>query len=180
MPTIFTHGIAALAIASPFCFRKNLSLIWLLGILCSILPDLDVIGFALGIRYGDLIGHRGFTHSLFFAVFVSLFVTFVILRDKKWDEMRYRLILYFFIVTASHGILDAMTNGGLGIAFFSPFDPTRYFLPFRPIKVSPIGIDFFSARGFDVILTEAEWIWLPSLLLVGLFYISCKTGSEVE
>jgi hypothetical protein len=41
---------------------------------------------------------------------------------------------YFFVVTASHGALDAMTDGGLGIAFFAPFDNTRYFFPFRPIK----------------------------------------------
>jgi inner membrane protein len=52
-------------------------------------------------------------------------------------------------VKASHGILDAMTDGGLGVAFFSPFDDTRCFFPFRPIKVSPIGLSFFSC-GLDV------------------------------
>jgi len=40
-----------------------------------------------------------------------------------------------------------MTKGGLGVAFFSPFDNSRYFLPWRPIRVSPIAIHrFFSAR----------------------------------
>jgi membrane-bound metal-dependent hydrolase YbcI (DUF457 family) len=60
-------------------------------------------------------------------------------------------------VTASHGVLDAMTDGGLGIAFFAPFDNTRYFFPFRPVKVSPIGLSFFSARGLDVIWSELLW-----------------------
>lgn len=74
---------------------------------------------------------------------------------------------YFFAVTASHGVLDAMTSGGYGIAFFSPFDNTRYFLPWRPLVVSPIGVyGFFSRWGWNVITSELLWIWLPGLALV--------------
>ena len=73
------------------------------------------------------------------------------------------LFLYFFFCTASHGVLDAMTNGGLGVAFFSPFDTTRYFFPVRPVLVSPIGVsEFFSAYGVRILASEAIWIWLPS------------------
>ena len=71
------------------------------------------------------------------------------------------LLLYFFLATVSHGLLDALTNGGLGVAFFSPFDTTRYFFPFRPIQVSPIGAHFFSARGISVVQSELLWVWLP-------------------
>jgi inner membrane protein len=60
-----------------------------------------------------------------------------------------------------------MTDGGLGIAFFAPFDNTRYFLPFRPIKVSPIGLSFFSARGLDVIRSELLWVCLPAAIIAG-------------
>jgi inner membrane protein len=75
--------------------------------------------------------------------------------------------MYFFLATASHGFLDAMTDGGLGVAFFSPFNNTRYFLPWRPIRVSPIGVTrFFSHRGLEVIRSELLWIWLPSALLI--------------
>ena len=70
---------------------------------------------------------------------------------------------YFAAVTASHGILDALTDGGLGIAFFSPFDTHRYFFPWRPIQVSPIGPGFFSARGVRVLASELRWIWIPRL-----------------
>jgi inner membrane protein len=65
--------------------------------------------------------------------------------------MKAALMLDFFLITASHGILDAFTNGGLGIALFSPFDNSRYFFPFRPIQVSPIGAGFFSMRGLRVL-----------------------------
>jgi inner membrane protein len=79
---------------------------------------------------------------------------------------RFSLWMYFFLATASHGLLDAMTDGGLGVAFFAPFDNRRFFLPWRPIRVSPIGVTrFFSARGLAVIQTELLWIWLPAGLL---------------
>jgi inner membrane protein len=84
---------------------------------------------------------------------------------KRWT--RFLLFFYFFIVTASHGALDAMTDGGLGIAFFAPFDNTRYFFPFRPIKVSPIGLSFFSARGLDVIWSELLWLCVPAAIIAG-------------
>ena len=60
-----------------------------------------------------------------------------------------------------------MTDGGLGIAFFSPFDPTRYFLPWRPILVSPIGAGFFSQRGAAVLWSELLWVW-PAALALGV------------
>ena len=72
--------------------------------------------------------------------------------------------LYLFLATASHGLLDAFTDGGLGIAFFSPFDATRYFFPVTPIAVSPIGAGFISDRGLKVIWSELEWVWLPSIV----------------
>ena len=74
---------------------------------------------------------------------------------------------YFFVVTASHGVLDAMTSGGYGIAFFSPFDNTRYFLPWRPLVVSPIGVyGFFSRWGWSVLTSEFLWIWIPTLTIL--------------
>jgi len=79
---------------------------------------------------------------------------------------RTRLWLYFFLAAASHGLLDALTNGGLGVAFFSPFDNDRFFLPWRPIEVSPIvPARFFSARGLSVLASEFLWIWIPSGLV---------------
>jgi len=40
-------------------------------VLCSVIPDLDAIGFRFGIHYGDFWGHRGFTHSLIFAALLA-------------------------------------------------------------------------------------------------------------
>jgi inner membrane protein len=74
-----------------------------------------------------------------------------------------------------------MTDGGLGVAFFSPFNTARYFLPWTPIRVSPIGLTrFFSYRGLAVIQSELLWIWLPSaLLLLSAFLIRRRVASPL-
>ena len=138
------------------------------GALCSVVPDLDVLGFRLGIHYGDFWGHRGFTHSLLFAALLAASVSILAFRCLPGTGLLW-IWGYLFLVTASHGLLDAMTDGGLGVAFFSPFSNDRYFLPWKPIRVSPIGVGrFFTERGWTVLQSELLWIWLPSTLLAGL------------
>jgi inner membrane protein len=166
MASAFSHAILAAAMGTGF--RKDVMnwRVLLLGAICAVLPDFDVIGFYFGVPYGDLWGHRGMIHSLFFAAVLS-FLLVAALDVKKSKAVVLSHFLYFFICTASHGALDAMTTGGLGVAFFSPFDTTRYFFDFRPIQVSPIGIDrFFGAQGIKVLLSELTWVWVPSALFV--------------
>jgi inner membrane protein len=68
----------------------------------------------------------------------------------------------------SHGLLDAMTDGGLGVAFFAPFHNERFFFPWTPIRVSPIGAGFFSARGLTTLKSELLWVWLPCVVAATL------------
>jgi inner membrane protein len=164
--SVFSHAVAALGIGACFYTPGIPNRVWAIGALCSVVPDLDVIGFQFGIRYGDFWGHRGFTHSLIFAALVAAVALLVAFSCGPPSISRFSLWMYFFLATASHGLLDAMTDGGLGVAFFAPFDNRRYFLPWTPIRVSPIGIErFFTARGLAVIHTELLWIWLPAGLL---------------
>jgi inner membrane protein len=162
MASAFSHVIVALAMGKAF---QSKALNWrelVLGALCSVVPDLDVTGFYFGVQYGDLWGHRGLTHSVVFAALLAGSIVAVRYRDKGTVAMT-GLFLYFLFSTVSHGVLDAMTNGGLGVAFFAPFDTTRYFLPVRPVLVSPIGVsEFFSEYGVRILASEALWIWLPS------------------
>ena len=87
-------------------------------------------------------------------------------RDSRPEARQRRaphlaVFAFLFLCAISHPILDAMTDGGLGIAFFSPFSNERYFLPWRPIRVSPIGPRFFSARGMETMRSELVWVWIP-------------------
>ncbi|WP_103866341.1 metal-dependent hydrolase [Aquimarina sp. I32.4] len=167
MASIFAHGFIAYALGKSFSKEIHTKKIWILGILCSIIPDADVIGFKFGIAYESFWGHRGFSHSLLFALLLGICITLIFYNKKIFTKAGIALILYFGICTASHGILDAMTTGGLGVAFFSPFDDIRYFLPWRPIQVSPIGaIKFFSVWGVKVLLSELIWIAIPATMYI--------------
>ncbi|MFC1816087.1 metal-dependent hydrolase [Thermodesulfobacteriota bacterium] len=168
MPTIISHTAVALAAGMAFAPREVPNHFWTLAIVCSIIPDADVIGFSFGIPYGHFFGHRGFFHSPFCGLLLCVFVVCFIFRDLEiFSRQWFFYLIFFFLLSASHGILDASTNGGLGIALLSPFDNARYFFPWTPIVVSPIGIDaFFSKWGLMVIKSELLWVWLPSLLIV--------------
>lgn len=163
MPTVITHTVVA-CVAGAAGSRGRMPLrFWLLSVLVAVLPDADVIGFSMGVPYGNVLGHRGFFHSLPFALVLSLFVVSVFFRQQKpFSRSWGKYILYFFLLGASHGILDAFTDGGLGIALLSPFDMKRYFAPWTPIEVSPIRLSgLLSKRGLTVLTSEIVWVWLP-------------------
>ena len=167
MASLFTHAVVGAAIghATKPAWHKDWRY-WPVVIACSMLPDIDSIGFHLGVPYGALWGHRGMTHSLLFAFIVATFAAMALDGRFHWQG---RLVIVFFLAMVSHDVLDAMTNGGLGVAFFSPFSTQRYFFPWRPILVSPIGPGrFFSARGLRIIGNEIVWVWCPTLVLLAL------------
>lgn len=162
MASLLTHAIAAgaLAQAGREEWLKS-GKFWVAAVVCSMLPDADVIGMRMGVPYGALCGHRGLTHSLLFAAIVAVIAAGAI-GEKAVERWKAGVLL--FCITASHGVLDALTNGGLGIAFFSPFDVQRYFFPWRPVEVAPIGLRaFLTVRGARVIWSEMVWLWGPLL-----------------
>jgi len=178
MASAFSHAVAALCIGSCFYRRQIPKRVWVAGVVCSVLPDIDVIGFRFGVHYGDFWGHRGFTHSLFFAALLAGLAAAALVRRIEPEISRIVLFAYLFLATAGHGILDAMTNGGLGVAFFSPFDNRRYFLPWRPIRVSPIAVTrFFTPRGLAILQSEFLWIWLPGMLFAAIVLI-CRRAAR--
>lgn len=98
----------------------------------SLVPDLDVIAFRFGVPYAAQFGHRGATHSIAFALVMGLAA---------------------FLLTRS--LLDLLTDGGLGVALFWPITSERYFFPWTPLPVAPLGTGMLSARGLRVVIIEA-------------------------
>ncbi|MGJ8743864.1 metal-dependent hydrolase [Polaribacter sp.] len=171
MASIFGHAFVSVALGKSFPKKHQTFKLFLIAIICAVLPDADVIGLQFGISYGSFWGHRGFSHSILFALLLGIIVTFIFYRKQLFTTKGLILLLFFFLCTASHSILDAMTSGGKGVAFFSPFNNARYFFPWRPIKVSPIGISrFFSERGVKVILSELIWIGIPGLIYMTIIF----------
>ncbi len=181
MPTFISHGVVAIAAGK--LYSKNEAIIfWLLSIVCSILPDADALSFIIGIRYGSTFGHRGFSHSILFATLIALIIVSFGFREIKLNSKRWwALLIYFSSIGILHGILDAMTNGGLGVGFFIPFESSRYFLPFRPIEVSPLGLNgLITAQGVKVMISEALWIWFPAAVIISIIRLarSIKAGKS--
>ncbi|QHL89024.1 metal-dependent hydrolase [Nibribacter ruber] len=170
MASAFAHALLAVAISKTSTSKKQLFKFSALAAFCAVIPDADVVMFKFGVPYEHFLGHRGFSHSLAFALLLGVLVTKVFYRGVPLQSRQgLFLIFIFFLCTASHSLLDAMTTGGLGVAVFSPFDNNRYFLPWRPIQVSPIGIkQFLGPKGLAVIQSELIWVGIPSVLYLAL------------
>jgi inner membrane protein len=161
MASVFGHGVVGFTVAKVID-NKNLKWLLVAAIFSSILPDFDVIAFKFGIAYEAPLGHRGFTHSILFALIWALVLMVVLGKQSKliW-------FLVIFLSTVSHGVLDAMTSGGRGVGFLIPFDNHRFFFPFRQIIVSPLGIkNFFSEWGIKVLFSEFKYIVLPCFFIL--------------
>jgi inner membrane protein len=175
MPTIFSHPVVPLALG--FGLGKEIvsRRLLLAGVAVSILPDLDVVAFSFGIPYEDEFGHRGFSHSFFFAALVALIGA---CAHRSLDSSFGIAFGFLFLAAASHGVLDTFTNGGFGIALFWPWSGERYFARYQLIEVAPISIShFLSSWGVRVIFSELRWVWLPCALLgLGLAVVCRRLG----
>src|SRR5688572_10863495 len=118
MCTVITHPAVPIALSILLPQDTASPSLLIAAALCSVIPDLDVIGFEFGIKYTDMLGHRGFTHSIFFAAVLAGLVTVTFFRNSHGSHLV--MFLFLFLSTLSHPVLDALTNGGLGVGFFAP------------------------------------------------------------
>jgi inner membrane protein len=169
MPTILTHPAVPLALALGLGRTLVSGRLLAAGVVASVLPDLDVIAFSLGVPYAADFGHRGFSHSVAFALLVAL-AGACLCRVLRTTPLR--SLLFLFVAAVSHGVLDALTNGGLGVAFLWPWSGERFFAPVRVIEVAPIGISrSLSAKGAAVLWSEFLWLWLPFMAMASAIAI---------
>lgn len=168
MASAFTHAYFAFALRALYPGDPHGRRLAVLGMACAVLPDADVLWHE-PFAHDCLHGHRGFTHSLVFAVVVGIAVASLAFRDAPlWSKLHVGRLRYLTFATLSHGVLDMLTNGGAGVAFLWPFSRQRNFLPWRPIEVSPLSVRaFFTERGLEVLASELRWVWLPTTLVCG-------------
>lgn len=169
MPTIFSHAIFAGFTGKAILKKPVSGWFWLLLAACAIIPDADIIGYSLGVQRGSMLSHRGFTHSIAFAILFGGVTALFARKFLKTNLSFAKLFVFFSLATLSHPLLDMLTNGGSGVALFAPLSNARFVFPWRPIEVSPIGLRFFTDRGWVVIVSEFVWVWLPA---VALFVLS--------
>jgi inner membrane protein len=155
MASAITHFVVGAALALPARFDGVLPrwAVPVTGGLIAAAPDLDTpLMFALDIPWGSLFAHRGFFHSpVFLALFCSLLAAIVARRG--WVP----LAALWTACAISHPLLDMLTDGGSGVMLLFPISEARLFFPWRPIRVSPLGIARFFDRAGPILRSEAPF-----------------------
>lgn len=157
MPTFVSHPAIPVTLAVALGTDRIPPRLAVAGAIASLLPDLDVIGLRAGVPYAAPFGHRGASHSLAAAAALAL------VGAALHRPLRARagtVFLFLLAAAASHGLLDALTNGGLGVALLWPLSDARIFAPVRPIQVAPLR-HVIGARGLAAIGSELVRVWAP-------------------
>jgi inner membrane protein len=118
--------------------------------LLALLPDADVLLMTLGVGDDSVAGHRGASHSLLTAIAIAV-AGGVLARRYGWNGLRTGLAVMLAI--GSHGLLDALGQGGRAIPLLWPLSDQRFMAPWRCLPDAPRGMKFLSRHGlFDAVL----------------------------
>jgi inner membrane protein len=117
MPTVFAHAAVPLALGGGLGSGLVSGRLVAAGVVLAALPDLDVVTLHWGVPYAAGLGHRGFSHSLLMAALVALVGA---CAHRALRSGFAGAFAFLFASMASHGALDAFTDGGLGVAFLWP------------------------------------------------------------
>ena len=171
MASLLAHAavplIARQAFPVPGGLERRLAVV---AVLCACWPDLDLLTLAFEIRPNELLGHRGLSHSLFTAAVVALVAGVVGFRklglgSRPW----WRVVAFLFGAAASHGLLDALTTGDIGVALFAPLENGRHLAPFKLLPVCPGGMnEYFGAWGMWTLANEVLYVLIPLALVVSV------------
>lgn len=164
MPTFITHAVVGAGL-SRAVDRPGKDLHFAVvaakvAALMAIFPDVDILAFIAGIPYWHWAGHRGALHSVAFAIVLASFAFWLVRREFPQAGRREWLI--FCAAAVSHGLLDMITDGGLGSAILFPFTKHRFFCAYRPVPVSPGWSGLFS-WGFPLFMWEVGLLWPPAI-----------------
>lgn len=142
----------------------------LLSTLCQWLPDIDTVAYLFAIDEQHPLGHRGLTHSGIFALMLAYVVMAIFYRPLKSNRLQWwGYYTWFFLITLSHSLFDALVNSSLGIAFFWPVDTQRYLFDWKPLMDVPI--QFSELFGFR--FWHAQWVECQFfVLLLASIYVT--------
>lgn len=103
-------------------------LLYLLAAVTALLPDLDVPVYIL-FKPDGMLPHRGFTHSLLFAVLAAALLLAV--TRRAFPISRSRLFLVYLAPLLAHLVLDYLMSAGPPVPFFAPFSYAGFQSPVR-------------------------------------------------
>jgi inner membrane protein len=144
-----THIALGACIGEAFFERKFGKKAMLWGALAQSIPDIDFIAASWLTPAENLLAHRGFTHSILFAILVIPLFAFAVDRLHKPQDFTFRkLLLFFSIEVLLHLLLDGFNNYGVG--WLEPFSHTRF--SFNTIYVADPFFSIWPGIAFVVLL----------------------------
>ena len=187
MASAISHFVIGATLALPFTAVPSVrntvrpaGLMFSAGLLAAA-PDLDTAFFGV-IPYAHFFGHRGFFHSPLFAVSFAVTLSCLFCAVSRSSNIRAAIgvAAAFALALVSHGILDAMTNAGLGVMLNYPFSDERVFLSWRPFHAPPIKISSLSLRQVQMMFISELPIVLGCVAIGGTvkFVLHRRTAKE--
>jgi len=167
------HFLIGAALSLPALRLVELTTIlprWRLPVISGLLaaaPDLDLAGRrAFGIPAGSLFAHRGFFHSPFFLILLAAALAGIIARGHS-HKVFFWLWLIWAGCMVTHPLLDALTNGGIGVTLLLPFSRARLFFPWRPIYTPPAGVENLIGRAWFIRRSEIPFCLAAAAIGIG-------------
>ena len=140
MPLPVAHGLLGASIIAALVRKpapNRFSIPFLIGAALANAADLD---FLLVAAFHSKAWHRGFSHSIAFAVFIVLLLIVLMGRNQLRNAVAYGLAF------ASHALLDFVTTkSGDGVALLWPFSSDKFAMGWwglseAPSKLTPVEI----------------------------------------
>ena len=156
----------------------------LIGALAQSLPDIDFLASFFTSTSQNLLAHRGFTHSILFALVFTPIISIAFNHWGKPLNVSFKRWMVFFAVQSFvHVFIDAFNNYGVG--WLEPFDHIR--ISFNSIYVADPFFSLWPLLGAILLLMlksisrfrKVTWIFSLFLCFFYLLY-SLINKHEIE
>lgn len=171
-----THIALGACIGEAFFERKFGKKAMLWGALAQSIPDIDFVAASWLGTAENLLAHRGFTHSILFALMVIPLFALAVDKIHKPEDFTYRKLLFFFSIEVFlHLLLDGFNNYGVG--WFEPFNHTRF--SFNSIYVADPFFSIWPGIAFIVLLflnrfnKRRRFWWKFGVILPFVYILYC-------
>lgn len=167
-----THIVLGACIGEAMLGKKIGKRAMLLGAVAQSVPDIDFLASFWLDTAEDLLVHRGFTHSILFAILVTPLLALLAERLHRPHNISFKMwILFFGIEIFIHIFLDAFNNYGVG--WFEPFSHAR--ISFNTIYVADPLFTLFPLIAFIALLImdrqhrNRKYWWKMALIMSSLY-----------
>ncbi len=144
-----THIVLGACIGEAMIGNKAGKKGMLIGALAQSIPDIDFVASLFTSTSQNLLAHRGFTHSILFALLFTPTISLVFNHWGKPLNVSFKRWMIFFAVQSFvHVFIDAFNNYGVG--WFEPFNHTR--ISFNSIYVADPFFSIWPFMGAVILL----------------------------